>query len=247
LTRFTTSSACLFLNCRSFVIGLFDLYLSDLPDLLRFCASSKRINDKICNQNDIWYYKLREYPADVVQQLRQETPRQTYTLLYQLTQLQQKLPQLKEYSLVKLYNLKKLILSKNQLTSIPKEIGNLVNLQYLDLSENKLTSLPEEIGNLVNLQYLDLSENQLTSIPEEIGNLVNLQYLYLYNNQLTSLPEEIGNLVNLQTLTLDNNQLTSLPEEIGNLVNLQELYLYDNQLTSVPKEIGNLVNTKIYQ
>jgi len=35
----------------------------DLPELLSFCDSSKRINELICKRNDIWYYKLnKEFP-----------------------------------------------------------------------------------------------------------------------------------------------------------------------------------------
>ena len=68
------------------------------------------------------------------------------------------------------------------------------------LSEKNLTSLPKEIGNLVNLRELDLNYNQLTSLPKEIGSLVNLEELYLDFNQLTSLPKEIGNLINLRKI-----------------------------------------------
>ena len=78
----------------------------DLPDLLRFCSSSKRINDKICGQNDIWIYKLnREFSPEEIKELRQKTHRETYTLLYQLRQLQE-IPIFKKYSLIDLYNRK---------------------------------------------------------------------------------------------------------------------------------------------
>ena len=38
------------------------------------------------------------------------------------------------------------------LSTLPKEIGNLINLQKFNCSHNKLTTLPKEIGNLINLQ-----------------------------------------------------------------------------------------------
>lgn len=43
---------------------LFSLALEmDLPDLLRFCSSHPKINRKVCNNNNIWWGKLRkEYP-----------------------------------------------------------------------------------------------------------------------------------------------------------------------------------------
>ncbi len=38
----------------------------DLPELLSFCSSSKRINDLICKRNDIWLYKLnKEFPENL--------------------------------------------------------------------------------------------------------------------------------------------------------------------------------------
>ena len=130
----------------------------------------------------------------------------------------------------------------NQLTSLPKEIGNLTSLTELDLSSNQLTSLPKDIGNLTSLIKLNLRINQLTSLPKEIGELANLTELDLSINQLTSLPKEIGSLNSLTRLYLTSNQLTSLPKEIGNLTSLTKLYFNFNQLTSLPKEIGNLIN-----
>ena len=52
----------------------------------------------------------------------------------------------------------------------------------LDLSENELTQLPKSIGQLVHLEELDLSENKLTKLPASIGQLVNLEELYLASN-----------------------------------------------------------------
>jgi Leucine-rich repeat (LRR) protein len=115
-----------------------------------------------------------------------------------------------------------------------------INMTELSLSRNQLTTLPESIGELVNLTYLNLYHNQLQVIPESIGKLVNLTYLDLSYNQLTALPEPIGNLINLTNLYLHDNQLTLLPESIGKLVNLRHLYLYGNQLTTLPKSILNI-------
>ena len=60
-------------------------------------------------------------------------------------------------------------------TSIPREIENLVNLKILYFITNNLTSIPRELGNMVNLDWLSLASNELTSIPRELANLVNLR------------------------------------------------------------------------
>lgn len=42
--------------------------------------------------------------------------------------------------------LQKLVLTNNQLTTLPRGIGHLTNLTHLGLGENLLQHLPEEIG-----------------------------------------------------------------------------------------------------
>jgi internalin A len=133
-------------------------------------------------------------------------------------------------------------LNGNQLTELPKEIGELKNLTLLNLRENQLTELPKKIAQLKSLAWLGLSSNQLTTLPKEIGELKNLTWLDLGGNQLTELPKEIGELKSLTRLDLSSNQLTELPKEIGELKNLTWLDLGGNQLTELPKEIGELKN-----
>ena len=80
--------------------------------------------------------------------------------------------------------LKTLHISSNQLSELPKEIGNLTNLQELYIYNNQLSELPKEIGKLVNLEHLSISNNQLSELPKEIGKLVNLERLDIWNNYL---------------------------------------------------------------
>lgn len=145
-------------------------------------------------------------------------------------------------TICELTQLSALRLDNNQLMSLPQEIVQLTQLDRLVLANNKLTSFPPEIGCLVRLTELDLSRNQLTSLPCEVGRLTQLSKLHLQQNQLTSLPTKIGQLTQLCELWLNHNQLTSLPLEIGQLTQLTSLWLHKNQLRSLPKEIGQLVN-----
>ena len=96
-----------------------------------------------------------------------------------------------------------LFLRDNNLTELPKEIGNLINLTDLFLGSN-LTELPKEIGNLTNLTNLFLGDN-LTELPKEIGNLTTLRGLYVFGCDFTELPKEIVNLTNLTELNLSTN------------------------------------------
>ena len=76
----------------------------------------------------------------------------------------------------------------------------------LDLMRNQLTALPRELGQLGALRVLWLSRNQLTALPRELGQLDALEKLYLSQNQLTALPRELGQLGALQHLDLSWNQ-----------------------------------------
>jgi hypothetical protein len=108
--------------------------------------------------------------------------------------------------------LQKLLLSNNQLTSLPDQLGDLRHLHELDLSHNQLTTLPESIGQLTDLEALNLLDNRLTSLPESIGALTKLRQLRLADNQLAVLPETLDQVKSLHTLDLSRNpDLTSLP------------------------------------
>ncbi|MFN0214103.1 MAG: leucine-rich repeat domain-containing protein [Saprospiraceae bacterium] len=141
--------------------------------------------------------------------------------------------------------LKILLLSGNQLQTLPAQIGELKSLHSLNLSGNLLQSLPAQIGELKSLQSLDLYENLLQSLPAQIGELKSLHSLGLSWNQLQTLPAQIVELKSLQSLDLRNNQLQALPVQIGELKSLQWLELSGNQFQTLPLEdFGKLPNLK---
>ena len=161
---------------------LFKLALEfDLPTLLSFCASSKEINNKICN-DDLWLRLLnRDFP-DYNLLKYEGSNKQKYILLTKLTRLKQKLNL--EHNIYELYNLQELSLRNNRIKEIPKELGNLINLKELYLSYNQIEKIPKELGNLTNLLKLYTGNNQIKEIPKELGNLTNLQNLYFSYNQI---------------------------------------------------------------
>jgi Leucine-rich repeat (LRR) protein len=103
----------------------------------------------------------------------------------------------------------------NQLTSIPKELGQLSNLERLILNFNQITSIPKELGQLSNLIVLMLDHNKIASIPEELGQLLNLKELRFLNNQITEIPEVIHSMKNLENLDLRGNPVPIPPQLLG--------------------------------
>jgi len=119
----------------------------------------------------------------------------------------------------------KLVLRKEHLKTIPKEVFLFKNLQYLDLAKNNIKEIPDSIALLTQLQYLDISKNTLQSLNGKIGKLTNLFYLNLNNNEFSALPTTMGNLVNLRVLDLWSNNLDEFPENLKNMKSLQVLDL----------------------
>lgn len=197
----------------------------------------------------IWYNKLnldfpdwKDHP-----EIKGNSNKETYVLLYKLTKLKQKL-RLKQ-NIYELYTLEKLNIFSN-ITELPKEIGALTNLKQLNLVSSNITRLPKEIGMLTNLIYLNLKNNKFSSFPVEICMLTNLKGLELENNKITTLPKEIGMLTNLENLDLTNNNISKLPVEIINLTNLKYVILRGNEInkiSEIPKYIRDkLKNTQFF-
>lgn len=110
-------------------------------------------------------------------------------------------------------NLKELNLKGNRLTEL-SSLSSLTSLSNLILSSNQLSSLPEDIfRNFTMLENLDLSENQLTSLPEMIFNdLLSLTVIHLNKNNLSKVdPKLFEDQELMQQLYLSDNQLETLP------------------------------------
>jgi predicted Ser/Thr protein kinase len=75
-----------------------------------------------------------------------------------------------------------LILTDNELTSLPQSIGDLKLLQKCMLSGNKLTFLPESLSKCFNLELLRIAANNLTSFPTVLLSLPKLSWLAYSGN-----------------------------------------------------------------
>lgn len=145
-------------------------------------------------------------------------------------------------------NLTHLSLRSNKLTSLQKEMENLVCLKKLMLGLNYFIEFPQVITNLHQLTVLDLSENRnCLKFPIEITNIITLKELYLshYGYSLSKIPTEIGNLTNLEILDLRSNSIISIPPSIENLLKLKTLLILDNRISSLPPEFGKLTNLEV--
>jgi len=91
-----------------------------------------------------------------------------------------------------LNHLRFLSINNNQLSILPKEIGNLKELRYFDIGKNNLSVIPYEIGQLESLVELNLAHcGAMVTLPESIQNCKSLEYLYI--DKTTQLPFSIYN------------------------------------------------------
>ncbi|XP_030647281.1 leucine-rich repeat-containing protein 40 [Chanos chanos] len=142
-------------------------------------------------------------------------------------------------------DLTKLLLSSNKLECLSEDVSLLPALVVLDIHDNQLSTLPKSIGELEQLQKLVLSHNRLTELPLELCNLTNLRCLHLQQNQLEYIPTEIGQLTNLDDIDLSNNKLIEIPDSLAKLTNLVKLNLSCNKLKSLPSAISEMRNLRM--
>jgi len=64
------------------------------------------------------------------------------------------------------------------LGEIPTAFTEISSLRNLILTRQQITTIPEEVSKLTNLEILNLNNNKITSIPESLNNLQNLKEAY---------------------------------------------------------------------
>ncbi len=139
--------------------------------------------------------------------------------------------------------LKKITLSRNNLSVLPASISNLTALEEFDCN-NPLTSLPTSFAQLKNLKQLGLNGNLFRIFPKEIFSLNKLSFLYLSGNykgetKLTDLPDLFEQLPELKEIGIEHAGLSTLPKSIATLKNLEKANFSFNQFTSFPAALYN--------
>ncbi len=197
--------------------SLFSIALElDLPELLKWCSTSTSINNRICNRNNIWNWKLKQQFPKYDKSLKRNTPKETYSFLYKLNKIRETFDI--QISLKDLFNIKYINRVYKDINEIPKEIEVLVNLESLEIYGSDINKIPKEIGKLVNLERLDLRKNNIREIPKEVSNLKKLKILLLSNNPIRELPKFINTLPSLTSVWV------SKPITISEELNAKVIY-----------------------
>lgn len=93
-----------------------------------------------------------------------------------------------------------LILTNNQVETLPNTIGNCQHMQKLMLAGNQLRSIPQSLTQCSNLELLRLSANKFEEVPNWLFNMPKLAWIALAGNPIN---------LSLESSALANNQLRS--------------------------------------
>ncbi len=82
-------------------------------------------------------------------------------------------------------------------------------LQWLILTDNQLTTLPDDLGACARLQKCALAGNQLATLPAAMANCHRLELLRISANNFAALPAWLADLPRLAWLAFGGNPLTA--------------------------------------
>lgn len=134
-------------------------------------------------------------------------------------------------------SLESLIVLHCSLRKFDRRILKLFNLKVLDLSYNNLTNLCPNMDSLIHLWSVKLSNNAFQTVPScligaEVSKRITL--LDLSDNQIKYLPNRLRYMKELITLMLSRNEIEYLPANFGRLQKLKDLHLEHNKINVLP-------------
>jgi leucine-rich repeat protein SHOC2 len=141
--------------------------------------------------------------------------------------------------------LKTLDLSKNEVTHIDRDIGNLTTLKKLRMNENLIEEIPIEINFLSDLVEIEFRQNKLSEflpkLPLQAINLRNLQTLDLSVNKFSSVPRCLVAMSSLKVINMAYNNITNIDSLFnGDLKFLEVLDFSNNKIENISDDIFRL-------
>ena len=113
-------------------------------------------------------------------------------------------------------NLEMIAFKSNQVKTVPENAFP-KKTRWLILTENQIESLPDSMGDLTQLKKLALAGNQLTSLPESMANCTELELVRLSANQLTEIPSWLLQLPKLAWLAFSGNPISAPIKQAGSI------------------------------
>jgi Leucine-rich repeat (LRR) protein len=145
-----------------------------------------------------------------------------FNLLESLMELEIQINTAESFDLKKtlsgLYNLKSLMIYKNNLKSFPCGLNKNTKLKKVLIVNSGLTQIDSSFASMENIQTLILDKNKFEKFPSEIFELKTLKELSLRENLLTSLPEDIIRIKGLKILDLTGNKIPKSHIEIAKIL-----------------------------
>ncbi|MBD9461874.1 leucine-rich repeat-containing protein kinase family protein [Pseudomonas sp. Pdm06] len=132
-----------------------------------------------------------------------------------------------------------LILTDNDVSHLPDELGQRPHLQKLMLAGNRLQQLPASLGQCHRLELLRIAANQLTELPQWLLELPSLSWLAYAGNPLETQADAAA----LNTTTpIDWSQLT-LQRQLGEGAS----GVIHQALWQTPGQVARNVAVKLYK
>ncbi|KIA94541.1 protein kinase [Pedobacter kyungheensis] len=98
----------------------------------------------------------------------------------------------------------------NQIETVPAKALN-PNLRWLILTNNNIATLPDEIGQCPRMEKLMLAGNRLAELPETLSQCKNLGLLRIAANKLHELPQWITTMPKLAWIAFSGNNFSKTP------------------------------------
>ncbi|KGJ97537.1 leucine-rich repeat-containing protein kinase family protein [Colwellia psychrerythraea] len=109
-----------------------------------------------------------------------------------------------------------------------------IRLRWLILTDNQIETLPDSLGERPRLQKLALAGNQLSELPHTLARAHNLELIRISANNLTECPEQLLNLPKLAWLAFAGNPFSKVKVDTENKVkSVPELSSTDYTLENV--------------